>query len=119
VLEDPFELGNVLQFGALLAVVMLLSKLLGTPQHGLGLVPLAATSGLVDVDPITLQAARMTGTAITPSFAATIIMVAGGANLVFKSGVALVVGSRTFGAYLLGAAVAAAAAATAIWATIG
>jgi len=115
VLNDPFELSEVLKFGVLLAVVTLVSKLSssGTANHGL--VPLAAISGLVDVDPITLSASRMAGATITVPFAATIIMVAAGANLLCKSAVALVLGSRTLAVYVIAAALAAATAALAAW----
>jgi len=87
--------------------------------HQLELVPLAAVSGLVDVDPITLSAARLSGATITPQFAATIIMIAAGANLVFKSAVAVTLGSRALAAYLVGAGVLAAGAAALSWALLG
>ncbi len=115
VLSDPFELGEVLKFGLLLAVVLLAAKVSGGWTHEVSLVPLAAVSGAVDVDPITLSAARMTGTAITPAFAATVVMVAAGTNVVCKSAVALLLGSRAFAAYVLGAAATAATIAAAAW----
>ena len=119
VLNDPFELSEVLKFGLLLAGVTLIAKLAGMGGHPVELVPLAAASGLVDVDPITLSAARMSGGAITAQYAATLIMIAAGANLAFKSGVAIVLGSRAAAAYLVGAAVLAAGAAAASWALLG
>lgn len=119
VLNDPFELLEVLKFGLLLAAVTLIAKLAGMGGHQMELVPLAAVSGLVDVDPITLSAARLSGGAITASYAATIILVAAGANLVFKCGIAALLGSRGLAAYLLGVGIAAAAAAAAAWFMIG
>lgn len=115
VLTDPFELKEVLRFGVLLAVVTLISKLVGTNSNQLGLVPLAAISGLVDVDPITLSTARMAGITVSIPFAATVILVAAGANLVCKTVIAGVVGARPFALYLLGSATASAAAAAATW----
>ncbi len=115
VLSDPFELSEVLRFGLLLAVVLVAAKVSGSWTHEMSLVPLAAVSGAVDVDPITLSAAKMTGTSILPAYAATVVMVAAGSNVVCKSAVALVLGSRSFAAYVLGAALAAAAAAAAAW----
>lgn len=119
VLSDPFEMSEVLKFGLLLAVVTLAAKIVGIGSGEMGLVPLAAVSGMVDVDPITLAAARLSGSTITPAVAATVILVAAGANLVFKSAVAVVVGSRVLAGYLLGTAAASAAAAVAIWALFG
>ncbi len=118
-LSDPFELGEVLRFGLLLAIVLLLAKLSGGATHGLSLVPLAAVSGLVDVDPITLSAARTTGAGITAPYAATVILVAAGANLAFKTAVALVLGTRSFALVMLATAATAAACAAAAWFAFG
>jgi uncharacterized membrane protein (DUF4010 family) len=95
-LKDPFELAEVLKFGLLLAAVTLLAKLSGSGTPQLGLMPLAAISGLVDVDPITLSAARLAGGPITSLLAAEVIGVAALANLVCKTGVGAVFGSRQF-----------------------
>ncbi|MEI9990983.1 MAG: DUF4010 domain-containing protein [Rhizomicrobium sp.] len=119
VLSDPFELSEVLRFGLLLAVVLLAAKLSGSWTHELSLIPLAAASGAVDVDPITLSAAKLTGTTIAPAYAATVVMVAAGSNVVCKSTVALLLGSRAFAGYVLGAAIAAAAVAAAAWYVLG
>ncbi len=118
VLTDPFELSEVFKFGLLLTVVTLISKLSGTGTSQLGLIPLAAVSGLVDVDPITLSASRMAGGSILIPFAATVIVVAGGANLLCKSVIAAVVGSRAFAFYLVASAVGAAGSAVAVWALL-
>ncbi len=96
-LTNPFELGEVLRFGALLAVVMLIAKLLLTAFGQSGLLPLAAVTGLADVDPITLSSARMLDTGLSPEGAALAILIAGGANLVAKSAVAVAVGGPRYG----------------------
>ena len=114
-LNDPFELGEVLKFGLLLATVTLLAKWAGSGSGQLGLMPLAAVSGLVDVDPITLSAARLTGVTIGAPYAATIVLIAAAANLVCKSVVTAVIGTRALALYTVGAGCAAAAAATAVW----
>jgi uncharacterized membrane protein (DUF4010 family) len=97
----------------------LIAKLAGIGGHQMELLPLAAVSGLVDVDPITLAAARMSGGAITASYAATTILVAAAANLMFKCAIGALFGSRGLAAYLLGASVAAAGAAAAAWTMMG
>lgn len=113
-LNDPFELGEVLKFGVLLAAVSLASKLLGTGAGSLTLLPLAAVSGLVDVDPITISVARIAGGALPLRDAAQVILVAAAANLACKTAVAIALGSRGLmfrivGVSTMAAAVAAAA----------
>lgn len=96
-LTNPFELSEVLRFGLLLAVVMVIARLLFLAFGQSGLLPLAAVTGLADVDPITLSAARMTGTGLGPEAAALAVLVAGGANLVAKAAVAVAVGGLRHG----------------------
>src|SRR5262249_3353713 len=91
-LTDPFDIWTVLQFTAVVAVVMLAAKLRSGGFGQSGLIGLAATSGLADVDPITLSMARETGTTIAAGYAAIVILVAAGANLVAKSALAVFFG---------------------------
>jgi len=79
-LSEPFDLGLVLRFGALLAVVVLVYKLASVRFGNMGLFPLAALSGLADVDPITLAVARSAGTAVSVGNAAKLVLLAGTAN---------------------------------------
>ncbi|MGZ5988431.1 MAG: MgtC/SapB family protein [Rhizomicrobium sp.] len=118
VLTNPFELSEVLKFGLLLAAVTLVAKLAGTGTNQLGLIPLAAVSGLVDVDPITLSTARIAGQTITLPYAAIVIVVAGGANLLCKTVLAVTLGSRPFAVYVAAVSLATAASATALWAVL-
>lgn len=108
-LSDPFELGEILKFGLLLAIVSLASKMFSGVGGHFGLVPLAAISGFVDVDPITLSVARLAGTSIATVDAANTILVAAASNLACKLSVVVVLGSR---ALLTEIALAAAAVAT-------
>ena len=114
-LRDPFELGEVLKFGAILAAVTLAAKLAGTGSSQLGLIPLAAVSGVVDVDPITLSVSKMAGQSVALPLAATVILTAGGANLACKTVLAATLGSRAFAIYLAAAALTAAASAAVVW----
>ena len=104
-LTDPFRLTEVLKFGALLAAVTLAAKLAGTGTQQLGLIPLAAVSGFVDVDPITLSVSRLAGGSVSFAYAATVILIAGAANLVCKTALAVALGSREFALYLTAAAI--------------
>lgn len=118
-LTDPFKLSEVLKFGLLLAAVTLAAKLAGTGTHQFGLIPLAAASGFVDVDPITLSVSRVAGQTIALSYAATVILVAGAANLLCKTILAVALGSREFALYLAAAAVAVIVSAAALWTVLG
>ncbi|HEV2562738.1 MAG TPA: MgtC/SapB family protein [Rhizomicrobium sp.] len=113
-LTNPFELGEVLQFGALLGLVMIPAKLLGDNLGQAGLLPLAAVTGLADVDPITLSVSQMLGGAITPATGALAILVAGAANITAKSGLAIAIGGPRLGAGLAAAGALAIAAGGAI-----
>jgi uncharacterized membrane protein (DUF4010 family) len=114
-LTDPFKLTEVLKFGALLATVTLAAKLAGTGTQQLGLIPLAAASGFVDVDPITLSVSRLAGGSVSLSYAATVILVAAAANLLCKTALAIALGSREFALYLTAALVGVGVSGTALW----
>lgn len=118
-LTNPFELGEVLRFGLLLAVILVAAKLLLSGFGQTGLLPLAAVTGLADVDPITLSVSRMLGASLTPAGAALAILVAGGSNIVAKTGVALVVGGPRHGLPMLVSAVLSIGAAAAMVLTFG
>jgi uncharacterized membrane protein (DUF4010 family) len=114
-LTDPFEVTEVLKFGLLLAGVTLAAKLLGTGSQQLGLIPLAAVSGFVDVDPITLSISRQAGQSVALSYAAGVILIAGAANLVCKTALAVALGSREFALYLAAAALTVGVSGAALW----
>jgi len=118
-LTDPFELSEVLKFGLLLTAVTLAAKFAGTGTQQLGLIPLAAVSGFVDVDPITLSVSRQAGQSVALPYAAAVILVAGGANLACKNALAIALGSREFAIYLTAAALAVGASGAALWLILG
>jgi len=118
-LTDPFKLTEVLKFGALLATVTLAAKLAGTGTQQLGLIPLAAASGFVDVDPITLSVSRLAGGSVSLSYAATVILVAAAANLLCKTALAIALGSREFALYLTAALVGVGVSGAALWIVLG
>ena len=96
--ENPLDLRFVLQFGVLLAAIIVASKLLRGTFGDAGVLALAGISGFVDVDPITLSAARLAaGMSIMMITAAEAILLAGAANMVTKMAVAIVVGGYRFG----------------------
>jgi len=109
-LENPFQLGMALKFGAFLVVIMLLSNLLKIYFGDMGTYFLAATSGLADVDPITLSISEMSNGGLNVSVAAKAILIAVSVNSGIKSIFSWVVGSLALavrvGGTLLGAVVA-------------
>jgi len=94
-LQDPLELPLMLRFTALMAGIMLLSKMLSSGPSGL--FALGGLTGLLDVDPITLSMAQMAGAGITPAIAVSTILIAAAANGLAKSVLAVVFGGPRLG----------------------
>jgi len=97
VFRNPLELPSVLGFGALLAAVLLMSKVLAAIVGGQGVVLLAVFAGIADVDAITLSMTTMVGASTTPVYASIAILVAVAVNSLSKSAFALGVGGLRFG----------------------
>jgi len=93
-LENPFQLGMALRFGAFLVAIMLLSKLLTVYFGDMGTYFLAAASGLADVDPITLSMSQMSKEGLEVSVAARAILIAVSVNSAIKSIFSWVIGGR-------------------------
>ena len=94
-LSNPTEIRTALTFGLLYAIVLLASAWLSDYAGEKGLFAVAAVSGLTDVDAITLSTLRLNalGQIDTP-VAVTAITLAYLSNLVFKSGLVLLIGGR-------------------------
>jgi uncharacterized membrane protein (DUF4010 family) len=91
-LENPFQLGMAIKFGAFLVVILLLSKILQAYYGEMGSYVLAAASGLADVDPITLSMAQMCKEGLELKVAAYAILIAVAVNSGVKSMVAFIIG---------------------------
>lgn len=92
-LKNPFELGTVLKFGLILAVVMFAAKALTDVLGSAGTYAVAALSGVADTAAITLSMAR-SGSAETATIAIFIAVVV---NTVVKSAMAWWVGGAAMG----------------------
>jgi uncharacterized membrane protein (DUF4010 family) len=79
-LKDPFELGVVLRFAALLMFILLAVKIASSTFGQGGVISLAAISGAADVDPILLSMAQAAGRGVSRDDAALAILVAVAAN---------------------------------------
>ncbi|MGE0753067.1 MAG: MgtC/SapB family protein [Variibacter sp.] len=96
-IRNPFELGTVLQLAALIAVIMLLAKLAAGQIGNAGVYLLAALSGIVDVDALTLSMTKLAGAQVTIAEAATAILIAASINTISKATMAAFVGGRALG----------------------
>ena len=117
--ENPLDLSFVLGFGALLAAVTVGAKIMSTLFGEAGVLGLAGISGFVDVDPITLSAARLAGTSLSVGTAAEAILLAAAANMVTKTVVAIGVGGFRFGWKLVLAGLLALLSGAAAWFWLG
>lgn len=95
-LENPFRLTEVLRFGLVLAMIMLLAVAARYFFGEAGLIGLAVISGLADVDAITLSMAK-TAQADATSGPALAILTAVGVNTIAKTGYAAYVGGSRIG----------------------
>lgn len=109
-LTNPFELSTVLQFGLLLAIVMLFAEGLTRFYGAGGAYAMAAASGIANLDALTLSMARLARTALDPETAATAVLVGVAVNSVAKSALAWVAGGAAMGRRVLLIALAAIAA---------
>ena len=93
-----FDLGTALGFGAFLGVMAMLTEASKQWFGFGGLYGLALVSGLVDVDAITISAARMdAATSVPTSVAAIAIGLAALSNMVLKAAMAWTTGGRALG----------------------
>ncbi|MCG6657591.1 MgtC/SapB family protein [Halomonas campisalis] len=95
--QNPLELRVALLFGALLALIMVLGEWLRELLGEAGIYLLAASSGLADVDAITLSLSRMSLTTIDASTAVLGIIIAAAVNNLVKAGMAITVGTPPVG----------------------
>jgi uncharacterized membrane protein (DUF4010 family) len=101
-LENPFELGPALKFGLIYAAVMVLSRLAHGYLGARGLYLASGLAGLVDVDPITLAAARMGRDRIEPlTVGSTAVVIAIASNTLVKGSLAFGSGGRAYGLRVL------------------
>lgn len=92
-IKNPTEIRAALSFGALYALILVLSAWLQDIAGSQGLYLLALASGLTDVDAITLSTLRLFNAAqLDAAQAITAIALAICSNLAFKGGLVLVIG---------------------------
>lgn len=95
--QNPLDLKSALVFGLLLTVILLLGEWLRRWLGDLGIYMLAATSGITDVDAITLSLTRMSQSSIAGSTAVLGIVIAASVNNLVKSLLAATIGTKQLG----------------------
>ena len=99
---NPTEIKTAVGFGALYALVLVLSAWLQDIAGSRGLYLLALASGLTDVDAITLSSLRMFDMdKLSASQTVTAITLATLSNLAFKTGLVVVIGGKALARYTL------------------
>lgn len=93
ILSNPTEIRTALTFGLLYAAILLASAWLSDYAGARGLYAVAAVAGLTDIDAITLSTLRLHALdKISSAQASSAITLAFLSNLVFKSGLVLMIG---------------------------
>jgi len=100
--QNPLDLSSALVFGALLTAILLLGEFLRNWLGDTGVYMLAASSGIADVDAITLSLTRMSNEGLAMDTAVIGIVLAAAANNLMKSALAWFIGNRQAGLYVAG-----------------
>ena len=96
--KNPAELKSAVMFGLLYAIISFLSAAVKDKFGSEGLYVVSILSGLTDMDAITLSTAKMTEQkSINASLGWRLILIAFLSNLVFKGGMAMVIGGKELG----------------------
>jgi uncharacterized membrane protein (DUF4010 family) len=101
VLTNPLDFMAVLQFGALLAIIMALANGLAAWAGSAGAFALAAISGTVDVDAISLSMARLAPDRLAATTAVIAILIAVAVNSIAKVAIASGTGGMAFARLLV------------------
>lgn len=117
-LSNPLNILSVLQFAAILAVMIVAGQLIADRFGEAGLLPFAATAGLADVDAVTLATSSLVGDGLDPAAGGHAILVGALANTLAKGGLAAATGGPRYAAWFAAVFVAAILAGAAVWALV-
>ena len=102
-IENPAEVRHALAFGAIYAVVLVAIAAFHDRAGAAGVYTVAAFSGLADMDAVALSIYQfLAGGQLEPAAACRALVIALGANLLFKNGLVLVVAGRKPGLHIAG-----------------
>lgn len=100
-LGNPADLRHALAFGAVYAIVLVASAAFHEEAGTFGVYTVAALSGLTDMDAVSISTLQLTiGGRLTGAEACRAIVIALGANLVFKCALVAVLGGRRAGLHI-------------------
>ncbi|PSW07335.1 MgtC/SapB family protein [Photobacterium lipolyticum] len=99
--QNPLILTSALFFGLVLLLIMLLSHALQEWFGNAGVLLLSAASGITDVDAITLALGRQSKAELLIATAGLGIFIAAAVNSLVKMGMALTIGSKALGKYVV------------------
>ncbi|MGR5339454.1 MgtC/SapB family protein [Vibrio astriarenae] len=95
--SNPLALQSALFFGAVLAMIMLLSHALSDWFGSAGILILSAVSGMTDVDAISLTLGRQSTVSVDMDIAVFGILIAASVNTLVKMGLVIAIGDKTLG----------------------
>jgi uncharacterized membrane protein (DUF4010 family) len=95
--SNPLALQSALFFGAVLAMIMLLSHALSDWFGSAGILILSAVSGMTDVDAISLTLGRQSTVSLDMDIAVFGILIAASVNTLVKMGLVITIGDKTLG----------------------
>lgn len=95
--QNPLELNAALIFGVLLTAILFFGELLKNWFGDIGIYALAATSGVADVDAITLSLTRLSNGSIAMETAVLGIVIAATVNNLVKTSFAATIGTKSLG----------------------
>jgi uncharacterized membrane protein (DUF4010 family) len=98
--QNPLDLSSAFVFGALLVIILLLGEFFKSVFGDIGILALAAASGLADIDAITLSITRMSTNALSLETAVLAIIIAAAVNNLVKSGMSWSIGNKGIGLYV-------------------
>jgi uncharacterized membrane protein (DUF4010 family) len=113
--KNPLDLRAVLEFGVLLTAISILARLASRVAGGAGVLAVAAISGVVDVDAITLSVARLDRAGLGLDEAAAAIAVAVTVNTIAKAILTWWIGGTGAGWRVSAVSVIAVAAGVVVW----
>ncbi len=96
-LKNPLDLRSALAFGVLLAVILVLGKGLQEWTGSGGVLALAAASGVMDIDAITLSLAKLGREGLATRVVVPGLFIAAAVNSLVKAGLAATIGGREIG----------------------
>ncbi|WGR62385.1 DUF4010 domain-containing protein (plasmid) [Paracoccus ferrooxidans] len=109
-ISNPLAVGTALKIAAFIALVLLAAEILRRHYGDVGVLIIAAISGIGDVDAVSISMARLGGGDLATPVAAQAILVAVAVNTLSKAAMAGLVGGRRIGVIVAGASLLALAA---------